>query len=67
MDKYEVTRCIQKAKDWLNDPSSTVFDFPFEIYKEIMEMPTDKDGYVPIYYLSDELKTTIKVLFKDTN
>jgi hypothetical protein len=31
-----------------------------ELYKEVFNPATDSDGYTPIYYLSEELKSLLE-------
>ena len=71
MDKYELTEAINKAKEILSSPESNFhFNGPnrdevLAILEEINNPPTDGDGYVHKYYLTDGTKSLIEVLTGD--
>lgn len=64
MDKYQVTKAIEWMKKILSDPELQLFDFPRDVYEEIMNPVTDKDGYVHKYYLSDVAKDIIELFLE---
>ncbi|MGE8080496.1 hypothetical protein [Peribacillus loiseleuriae] len=61
-DKYEITTMVEKFKSTLNDPTVPISGLPQSIYDEVMNMPVDKDGCIPIYYLSDGLKSLLSIV-----
>lgn len=73
MDKYELTKAINKAGEIISDPN---INFHFrnrdrnhflEIIEEIKNPPTDKEGYVHKYYLKDGTKDLIEVLLRKSS
>lgn len=62
LNKFEIAKKLEELKVTLHDPEVAVFDFPESLYDEIMNMPTDKDGGVPKYYLSDDLKCIMRIV-----
>lgn len=64
MDKYELTEKMKEVKELLTDPETGLFDVPNKIIEEILNPPTDKDGYVHKYYLDDDTKLMVESLSK---
>lgn len=62
MDKYQLTEFMKDLKEALTDPETSLFDVPDSIIEEILNPPTDKDGYVYKYYLMDSTKSIAESL-----
>ena len=62
MDKYQLTKLMKEVKDLITDPETTLFDVPMEIIEDILDPPTDKEGYVHKYYLTDDTKLMVESL-----
>lgn len=60
LNKFEISEKLDELKEQLHDPEVAWFDFPENLYDEIMDMPRDKEGGVPKYYLSEGLKSILK-------
>lgn len=65
MDKHQLTEVIKRVKEKLKDPELDLFDVPFDVYEEINNPATDKDGFVHKYYLSEGAKGIIEVFIKE--
>lgn len=61
MDKYQVTEKMKKLKKRMNDPATRIIDLPIEVYDQVNNPVTDKDGYIHKYYLTDEVKSLIEM------
>ncbi|QJT71682.1 hypothetical protein [Psychrobacillus phage Spoks] len=61
MDKYQLTEAMKSVIMYLVDPNVT-HDIPEKYYKELIDLPTDEDGYVHKYYFTDEAKVLIEIL-----
>lgn len=67
MDKYQLTEKIGKLKEHLTNPKVGYFGVPEEIIKEILDPPTDSEGYVHKYYLKESTKSFIEVISEFVN
>lgn len=64
MDKYHVTERVKMLKRILEDPNTQISHFPMDVYVEVKNPVTDKDGFVHKYYLSDKTKDFIEMLIE---
>lgn len=67
MDKYQLTEVMKSVITYLVDPNISIHDVPEKYYKELIDLPTDDDGYVHKYYFTDEAKVLIEVLIDEIN
>ncbi len=63
LNKFEIAEKIEELKKWFNDPEACFIELPHRlgVYDEVMNMPKDKDGGVPKYYISDSLKNFFRI------
>ena len=63
LDKFEIAEKIEELKRCFNDPEDFLFNLSQRsgIYDEVVNMPKDKDGGVPRYYISDSLKGFLRI------
>ena len=66
MDKYQLTKLMKEIKEVITDPETSLFDVPRSLIEEILNPPTDKDGYVHKYYLNDDTKLMVESLSRIT-
>lgn len=64
MDKYQLTELMKEVKEMITDPETSFFDVSESIIEEILNPPTDKDGYVHKYYLNDNTKLMVESLYR---
>ncbi|MBO1003753.1 hypothetical protein [Pseudogracilibacillus auburnensis] len=57
LNKFEVAEKIERLIEVIHEPGMS--RLPKELYEEIVNMPRDKEGGIPKYYLSDSLKVFI--------
>jgi len=62
MDKYQLTELMNKVKEYITRPDVSFFDVPREDFEAILNPPTDKDGYVHKYYLTDSTKMLVELI-----
>lgn len=62
MDKYQLTELMKKVKETITDPEISLFDVPNSVIEEMLNPPTDKDGYVHKYYLNNDTKLMVELL-----
>lgn len=63
LNKFEIAEKIEELKRRFNDSEDCLFTLShrFDVYNEVMNMPLDKDGGVPRYYISDSLKSFFEI------
>ncbi|KZR58348.1 hypothetical protein [Pseudobacillus badius] len=61
-NKYEITEMLEKLRRIFKDPETSIFDMSENLYEEVLNTPTDKEGYTPVYYLSESLKSLLEIL-----
>lgn len=64
MDKYQLTELMKEVKEMITDPETSFFDVSESVIEEILNPPTDKDGYVHKYYLNDNTKLMVESLYR---
>ncbi|KAB8126920.1 hypothetical protein F9U64_19055 [Gracilibacillus oryzae] len=66
MNKYQVTERMKMLKKLINSPDTNIHinGGGADIYEEINNPPTDKDGFVHKYYLQETTKGLIEVLIE---
>lgn len=64
MDKYELTKVMKEVKEYIDRPDVSFFDVPEEYFETILNPPTDKEGYVHKYYLTDDVKLFVESLMR---
>lgn len=62
MDKYQLTELMKEVKEYITRPDVYFSHLRKEDIEEILNPPTDKDGYVHKYYLTDSTKTLIEFI-----
>lgn len=62
MDKYQLTELMGDVKKFITHPETSLFDVSADIIEEILNPPTDKEGYVHKYYLNDSTKIMVESL-----
>lgn len=62
MDKYELTGRYKELMMIVMDPEISKPNIPEDLLKEILNPPTDDDGYVHHFYLKEETKSLIELL-----
>ena len=67
MDKYQLTETMKTIIMYLTDPNIVIHDLPKKYYEELINPPTDEDGYVHKFYLTDEAKILIEVFTDNIN
>lgn len=57
LDKFEIANRIAKLREELENPETTAafLSWKLNVSSEIRDMPTDKDGGVPPFYISESL------------
>lgn len=60
IDKYEITEMLKKLRIIFKDPKTDIFDMTEKVYEEVFDTPTDNDGYTPMLYLSEDLKSLLE-------
>ncbi|QBP06998.1 hypothetical protein [Virgibacillus phage Mimir87] len=61
LNKFEIAEKLEELIKYLHDPEVNMFDFPKKVYDEMINMPRDKEGGVPKYYLSSTLKDMLEL------
>jgi len=61
MDKYQLTEQMKKLKEYVIDPNTSIHGLTEEHYEEILNPPTDKDGYIHKFYLTDSTKIFLDI------
>lgn len=64
MDKYQVTERMKMLKRMFEDPDTNISDMDKATYDEIINSPTDKEGFVHKYYLTDQAKFLIETVIE---
>ncbi|MGE7951649.1 hypothetical protein [Lysinibacillus xylanilyticus] len=62
MDKYQLTKLMKEVKEYITRPDVYFSHLRKEDIKEILNPPTDKDGYVHKYYLTESTKMLIEII-----
>lgn len=62
MDKYELTGRMKELMMIIFEGKTHTSKIPKDILEEILNPPTDQDGYVHKFYLKDETKLFIELL-----
>lgn len=62
MNKYQLTERMKELIMIITDPNTSMSSIPEEILEEILNPPTDDDGYVHKFYLKDGTKDLIELL-----
>lgn len=63
MDKYELTNFMKEVKEYISKPGGVYFShLTKDDFKEILKPPTDADGYVHKYYLSENTKILVELI-----
>ncbi|MBX8942556.1 hypothetical protein [Lysinibacillus sp. K60] len=57
MDKYELTNFMKVVKEYICRPGGVYFShLTKDDFKEILKPPTDGEGYINKFYLSDGIQ-----------
>lgn len=66
LTKFEIAEKIKELKSLFSKPEGFLFNLSqrFGVYDEVLNMPTDKEGGVPLHYVSDTLKSFLR-LYED--
>jgi len=62
MDKYELTNFMKEVKEYISRPGVYFSHLGKEDFQEILNPPTDKEGYVRKYYLSENTKMLVELI-----
>lgn len=63
MEKYELTNFMKEVKEYISRPGGVYFShLTIDDFKEILNPPTDDDGYVHKYYLSENTKIIVELI-----
>lgn len=62
MDKFELTRFMKEVKEYITRPDVSFSHLTKDDFEEILNPPTDKDGYVHKFYLSEDTKMLVEVI-----
>ncbi|MEK4715355.1 hypothetical protein MKX62_21540 [Sporosarcina sp. FSL K6-5500] len=62
MDKYVLTGRVKELMMIVMDPELSMPNIPEDVLEEILNPPTDDDGYVHQFYLKEETKFFIELL-----
>lgn len=62
MDKYQLTELMKEVKEYITKSGVYFSHLTKDDFEEILNPPTDKDGYVHKYYLTDSTKILIEIV-----
>ncbi|UUV23852.1 MULTISPECIES: hypothetical protein [Lysinibacillus] len=62
MDKYELTNFMKEVKEYITKQGVYFSHLTKDDFEEILNPPTDKDGYVQKYYLSESTKVLVEMV-----
>lgn len=62
MDKFELTNFMKEVKEYITRSDVYFSHLTKDDFEEILNPPTDKDGYVHKYYLSEDTKMLVELI-----